>query len=109
MKDIKSKLKTKLKKGDTSERCGIVLTNGEIIEAPNTHSDPEKGFVIPPEVMFEAIDNLYGTWHTHPAQVSNLSQEDYFGFLAWPELHHFVVGVDGVREFTVDGEIIVEV
>ncbi len=109
MKDIKSKLKVNLKPEDLSERCGIILTNGEILETPNTHSDPEKGFVIPAEAMFAEIKNLDGTWHTHPGQDSNLSQEDYHGFSQWPDLHHFIIGVDGVREFTVQGGIVIEV
>lgn len=107
MADIKSKLKKLLKKGDLSERCGILRTNGDIVEVDNIHTDPTQGFVIPPEVMI--TEGIVATWHTHPDQTSNLSQEDHFGFMQWPNLHHFVIGVDGVREFAVQGTILVEV
>ena len=107
MAGIKSKLKKLYNREDLSERCGIVRTNGDIVEVDNIHSQPDKGFVIPSEVMI--TEGVWGTWHTHPDQTSNLSQEDQFGFMQWPDLHHFVVGVDGVREFAVQDGILVEV
>lgn len=108
MSDIKSKLSKKLKKTDEQERCGLILTGDKIIETKNTHDDPVKGFKIDVEALAENEDSLTGTWHTHPNDTANLSQEDYAGFLQWPDLRHYIIGVDGVRCFEVADGLIVE-
>lgn len=86
-----------------------MLLDGKIIEVENTHPEPDKGFKIPAAKLVEYEDQLYGTWHTHPMDTANLSQEDYRGFNQWSDLRHFVIGIDGVRCFELEGGLVVEV
>ena len=109
MPAIVSNLKAKYDKAEMVEKCGLVLLDGTILETENTHSSPEEGFRIPAKLLVEHEDNLYGTWHTHPRDTANLSQADYAGFNQWPRLRHFIIGIDGVRCFTVEDGLIVEV
>ena len=109
MRDIIRKLKRKLKKTDTVERCGLVLTDGMVFQLENLHDNPEVGFRISGTELYKYETMLMGTWHTHPGKTSVLSQEDYNGFLNWPDLTHFIVGIDGVRAYRVEGDVIREV
>lgn len=109
MSAIVSKLKRKLRKTDTAERCGVILMDGTIVNADNLHPEPERGFILPAKLLVENEDDLYGTWHTHPHDTANLSQTDYAGFAQWPRLRHFIIGVDGVRCFKLEDGLIVEV
>jgi len=110
MRAIVSKLKRKLKATDTEERCGLILKDGTVFQTPNVHENPVLGFRIPGEVLLANEAKMIGTWHTHPGKTSVFSQEDYFGFLNWPDLTHYIVGTDGVRAYrTDDGVIIREV
>jgi len=108
MRAIARKLKRKLKPTDTEERCGLILKDGTVFQTPNRHDDPTIGFRIPGWEMVQHEDQLLGTWHTHPGGTSVLSQEDYNGFLNWPQLTHFVVGNDGVRAYRVEDGIVRE-
>jgi proteasome lid subunit RPN8/RPN11 len=106
--EIASRLKSLYDPNESEERCGLILDNGDIVETPNKHEDPKSGFVIDPVSLLEFEDKMVGTWHTHPAQKANLSQEDYVGFLNWPSLMHFIIGVDGVRLFVVEDGLVIE-
>lgn len=108
MNAIVSKLLKKYDKDHEDERCGLLIGN-KIVEAKNTHPTPSKGFIIPAEFMLKYEDTATGTWHTHPNETSNLSHEDYDGFSQWPNLVHYIIGVDGVRCFQLEGDLIVEV
>lgn len=77
----------------TPERCGIITKAGEVLELQNCHDDPVRGFRIDPRDIIEHFDKAAATWHTHPGADPNLSEEDYAGFLQWPELDHIIVGV----------------
>lgn len=102
-------LEKKLKKGDTLERCGLVLKNGKVVELTNISPEPEKGFEISPDDMVKYEDNIKASWHTHPDHDSNLSEKDYFGFLMWPMIDHYIVGINGVSKYVVrDGIVINE-
>lgn len=109
MKDIELKLIPLLAKDDIEERCGLILKSGEVLECDNAHLEPTKGFKILPEVMLENLEEMVGTWHTHPGQDSNLSQEDYLGFTQWPTLTHYIIGIDGVCSFVVENGLIKEI
>lgn len=109
MRAIASKLKRKLRKGDTTERCGLVLSDGKAVECNNSHPEPSNGFVIPARALLKHEGRIKGTWHTHPHGDSLLSQEDYAGFSQWPDLTHFIIGLDGVRAYRVEDGIIREV
>ena len=109
MRDIVRKLKRKLRKDDTLERCGLVLSDGMVFQLENIHPQPERGFIIPGSEMFKYATTLCGTWHTHPGREATFSQEDYFGFCNWPDLIHFIIGTDGVKAYRVEDGVIVEV
>lgn len=93
------------------ERCGVVLKDGTIVEGANLHDEPEKGFRLDPMTLLENEDELAGTWHTHPDSDPNLSQEDYAGFLNWPNLSHFIIGLRAgevvVKEYIVENGLVV--
>lgn len=103
---MNDKLKKLLRKNDVEERCGLILRNGKIIETTNIAENPELGFEVPVEELFKFHDDLVGTWHTHPGQNSNLSERDYFGFLQWPDLTHYIIGTDGVSAYIVEDGVV---
>lgn len=90
---------SRFKPGAPTEICGLVLRSGRVIEVPNAHPEPEKGFAISANEMHRYRRSVAGTWHTHPHQPAALSQDDYVGFSQWPGLTHFIVGTDGVRAY----------
>lgn len=109
MPAIVSKLKRKLKAGDTEERCGLILEGGKIITAPNIHPEPTNGFMIDPSALLLNEQKMIGTWHTHPNGQSVLSAADHQGFRQWPNLTHYVIGEDGVRAYEVEDGLVLEV
>lgn len=102
MHAIKSKLVELYDATNPQERCGVLTETGEIIEITNVHNEPEAGFRMDPSELIKALDGedeVVATWHTHPDADPNLSQEDYAGFLQWPDLVHLIVGMrDGKVE-----------
>ena len=88
-------LETLLQPGETAERCGVIMDDGNIVEILNINEEPEKGFEMEPVAFIELIKtrHVVGTWHTHPDGSPVLSGEDYTTFLAWPDLEHSVIGI----------------
>lgn len=86
-------LETMLQPGDVEERCGLVLKDGTLVEIPNIAEDKTLGYRMDPAEVLPYMDDVAGTWHTHPDTDPNLSGEDYSGFLAWPDLEHSIVGL----------------
>lgn len=84
-----------------SERCGLVLTDGSIVEIENIAEEPTLGYDMNPEGVLPFLQNnmIAETWHTHPQGDPNLSGEDYRGFLAYPDLVHNIIG-------TRDGKVV---
>ena len=109
MKETVSQLLSNYDKNEPQEKCGLILLDGTIIEVENVHPEPERGFKIPAAKLAEYDDDLYGTWHTHPRDTANLSEEDYKGFSQWADLRHFIIGIDGVRCFELEAGLVVEV
>lgn len=107
MSAIVRKLKRKLKPTDDVERCGLVLANGDTLSVQNEHPNRAGAFMISARDMlkYEPV----GTWHTHPSASAAFSQEDYLGFCNWPQLTHYIIGIDGVRAYRVEDGIVVEV
>jgi proteasome lid subunit RPN8/RPN11 len=90
------------------ERCGFILRTGEVIEVPNICPEPAHGFEMRGEDLIKYTPIAAASWHTHPGEDSNLSSDDFFGFLNWPELAHFIIGKDGVTKFVVeDGDVLI--
>jgi len=96
-------LETLLQPGDTDERCGLVLTDGSIVEIENVAEDKTNSYKMRPSGVVPFLDKglIAGTWHTHPDTDPNLSGEDYSGFLSWPDFEHSIIG-------RVDGQVVVQ-
>lgn len=99
----------------TPERCGLILKTGRIVELKNVAENPVTGFRMNPTEVLNFLSkkraNPAATWHTHPGGDPNLSEKDMAGFLQWPDLDHYIIGVrNGVRTVTkfevVDGVIL---
>ena len=88
------------------ERGGVILVDGTVIELENISGD-EDSYRLDPSDLLPHIDDLAGTWHTHPNATANLSVEDAETYLLWPDLTHYVVGTDGVRAYRVKGSLVV--
>jgi proteasome lid subunit RPN8/RPN11 len=100
MLDIQQQLLDLYNHEVSEERCGLVTDEGELIELDNGHDQPELGYVMNARQVLTAMDDyiITGTWHTHPDDDPNLSQEDYAGFSLWPDLIHYIVGMrDGAK------------
>ena len=113
MPDITTQLLETLTPVGTPERCGVVTATGELVEIPNTHPEPQHGFFMCPISLLRVAADAVATWHTHPGSDPNLSDEDYAGFMQWPQLQHHIVGVrDGkptVHTFEVRNGVLVTV
>lgn len=92
---------------DGEERCGFLLQDGSIVEVKNMSTEPKDSYVIDVAEILKYEDRIKATWHTHPGLTSNLSGEDYKGFLNYPEYLHYIVGEDGVSCFSVQSGVIV--
>lgn len=90
------------------ELCGLITAGGEILHVPNVHSEPDKGFRMEPQTLLNFMSNhdVVGTWHTHPEGDAALSQEDYAGFIQWPNLIHYIVGNGEVRAYIVENDLV---
>lgn len=87
--------------GGDEERCGFILSDGEVIELKNVHVEPTSGFEIDPEDILRYIDRIDSIWHTHPNSPSVLSGEDKLCMEAWPQVTHKIVGDDGITTYKV--------
>lgn len=84
------------------ERCGVISPSGEIRDCANLADDPRDQF----RFSLADLEAVGATWHTHPASSSNLSIADYWFFMQWKEMLHFVVSVDHVQCYAVtDGTV----
>lgn len=80
------------------ERCGVITRTNTVLEVQNQAQDPKNTFAF----QIKDLENdPKATWHSHPETTANLSIEDYRFFQSWPELVHFIIGVDGVRCYQV--------
>ena len=87
----------------TLERCGTIDVNHQIVEVENQSKNPEFTFAF----MMEDLENgAIATWHSHPTTSANLSIDDYRFFQSWPEMLHFIVGIDEVRCYQVHDGIV---
>lgn len=105
-------LEHQLRPNDLHERCGVVLEDGTILELTNIAEEPAGSFEIDPTELLEQLETgrVKATWHTHIDSGPNLSGADYDGFLAWPELEHFVIGREAgqvaVAKFVVEDGLV---
>lgn len=79
------------------EACGVITPEGAVETRKNQAEDPTDRF----SFLIEDLQGISATWHTHPASSANLSIGDYWFFMQWSELVHFVVSVDEVRCYVV--------
>ena len=88
------------------ERVGFVVS-GKVVEVENKHPLPKDFFEISFEDQEAYLAKASAIWHTQPGRTSQLSYEDYLGFLNFPEHKHIVIGMDGLRIYKVeDGQVI---
>lgn len=93
----------------STERVGLILRNGDIIEVENVCDQPEEGFEVSPADLIKYGDDIVGTWHTHPGANANLSMNDYETYLAWPHLEHYIIGSNGVAKYiVVNGDVLLD-
>lgn len=92
----------------TKERVGFLLPpKGKVVEVENICSDPENGFEVSAEDLVKYGETALASWHTHPGASSNLSADDFVAFLNYPNMKHYVVGMDGVKCYVVEnGKVI---
>ena len=89
------------------ERVGFITKRGKMVEVANIHPEPENFFEVGLEDLEENIAKAKAIWHTQPGRTSQLSYEDYLGFLNFPEQLHIVIGFDGYRVYKVeDGSVL---
>jgi proteasome lid subunit RPN8/RPN11 len=89
-------LETLLQPGETKERCGVVMDDGNVVEIANIAAEPEHSFEMEPVAFLELVKTgrVRGTWHTHFDGPPVLSGEDYNTFIAWPDLEHSIIGFE---------------
>ena len=98
----------KLYEDSGPEKVGFIIDK-KVVEVENIHPDSKDFFEVSLEDMEQHLDNATAIWHTQPGRTSQLSYEDYLGFLNFPEKAHIVIGLDGVRVYKVeDGQVIKE-
>ena len=103
-------LETLLRPNDQNERCGLLLSGDRIVEIDNIAPEPTEGFEMDPSQALGHImtGEVVATWHTHVNGEPSLSGEDRMGFLAWPDLVHYVISKQGVKKYKVDRGVVVE-
>lgn len=89
------------------ERVGFITKRGKVVEVANIHPFPKNFFEVSLEDLEENVDKAKAIWHTQPGRTSQLSYEDYIGFLNFPDHLHVVIGSDGYRVYKVeDGSVL---
>lgn len=92
---------------DGRERCGFILPSGELIEVQNIAINPAEAFCVSASDLEVYEPLAVGTFHTHPSESSNLSADDFHGFLDWPDWFHIIVGNDGISSYHVEGNKVI--
>lgn len=49
----------------TEETCGFALTDGQVIQVPNSATDRINEFAIDPAIFAEQDEHIKGVWHSH--------------------------------------------
>lgn len=86
------------------ERVGFILADGSIVEVENVAPNPLDEFDVCSEDLMTFAEKAVATWHTHPGAKGNLSADDYLAFLGWPNLEHYVIGCDGIHQYSVTSD-----
>lgn len=88
------------------ERCGVVLTNGDIIELPNRSSHPNNSFMMQESDTSPYQEQIFATWHTHPRGPNNLSIEDYNTFAELEDIYHLILTPETISLYKmIDGYV----
>lgn len=83
-----------------NEVCGFIMKDGSIIQVPNLHHDPKRGFLMASQCL-ETL-NPYGIqaiWHSHPKGSLKPSKADIESIRVgaiWPEWEYWIVTKDEV-------------
>ncbi len=82
-----------LQPNDEFERCGLVLKDGSTVEISNIAQNARTSYEMKTSEVLPHLEDVVGTWHTHPISDPTLSGEDHVGFLAWPNWKHWIIGI----------------
>lgn len=85
------------------ERCGVITSQGLVIELKNSHPTPSDNFAMD---LAEFPENTVATWHTHPASGPNLSVEDYGAFKGLPHLLHLIISGSDIWGYYMENDIL---
>lgn len=106
--DLLAKLKA-LYTESGPERVGFLTKRNKVVEVENRSPIPKDFFEVSQDDLDVNLDNAKAIWHTQPGRTSQLSYDDYLGFLNFPEHQHIVIGLDGLRIYKVeDGQVLKE-
>lgn len=105
MTDLIRHLQTLWQTGN--ERCGVILTSGEVVELPNRAERPHLAFRVAAEDLAPYLDQVCATWHTHPSSSGNLSVADYRMFQEQDPWRHYIIAQTSVWEYRVDVDCLV--
>ena len=84
------------------ERCGFILKDGSVVEVENESATPSGTFQISESVIEQTgLENIAIFWHSHPSGDVNLSLDDYFNFLQYPDHKHHIYNETGFAEYYV--------
>lgn len=90
------------------EKCGVILKTGEIVELINESFEPDQSFKISQEAVDNiGLDNIETFWHSHPSNNSNLSLEDYFTFIKYPDHKHRIYVNDHFVDYYVRNGLVI--
>lgn len=92
----------------TVERCGFILKNQTIVEVPNSHPQPTLAFHINQSGFKKYAEEIAATWHSHPTTGPNLSVPDYFGFLSYPDLYHYIIAKEKIWCYYVENGVVLK-
>lgn len=91
------------------ELCGFILTDGTIIEVANRSPRPKETFLISQEdIAVYGLDKIQTFWHSHPSNNTNLSAEDYFMFLQYPDHKHRIYSQDGYADYIIRNGLVIK-
>ena len=109
MSDKNTALQLLQKWNPFTERVGLVLLDGTILELQNESPTPGLTFHVKREAVDELLPAAVAMWHTHPQNNVNLSPADYGVFLSLPTLLQYIVTEKRVRSFkTIGGKVYVD-